>query len=55
MDMLLGTWNDGHLYSAGSLVSVSKELWECKLDLVGVQEGRWEGGCTKPVGEYTFY
>jgi hypothetical protein len=26
-----------------------------KLDLVGVQEVRWEGGSTEPVGEYTFF
>jgi hypothetical protein len=24
------------------------------LDLVGVQEVRWEGGGTEPAGEYTF-
>jgi hypothetical protein len=24
------------------------------LDLVGVQEVRWEGGGTQPAGEYTF-
>jgi hypothetical protein len=24
------------------------------LDLMGVQEVRWEGGGTKPAGEYTF-
>jgi hypothetical protein len=36
-------------------VSVSKELSKYKLDLVGVQEVRWEGGGTEPVGEYTFF
>jgi hypothetical protein len=25
------------------------------LDLVGVQEVRWEGSGTKPAGEYTFF
>jgi hypothetical protein len=30
------------------------ELSKYKLDLVGVQV-RWEGGGTKPVGEYTFF
>jgi hypothetical protein len=25
------------------------------LDLVGVQEVRWEGGGTEPAGEYTFF
>jgi hypothetical protein len=31
-------------------VTVSKH----KLDLVGVQEVRWEGGGTEPAREYTF-
>jgi hypothetical protein len=33
------------------------EIWnmECNLDLVGVQEDRWEGGSTKPAGAYTFF
>jgi hypothetical protein len=31
-------------------MTVSREL-----DLVGVQEVRWEGGGTEPVREYTFF
>jgi hypothetical protein len=38
-----------------SIVSVSKELSKFKLDLVGVQDVRWERGGTKPVGEYTLF
>jgi hypothetical protein len=34
-------------------VTVSKELSKYKLDLVGVQEVRWEGGDTELAGEYT--
>jgi hypothetical protein len=40
---------------AGSLMTVSRKLSRYKLDLVGVQEVRWEGGGTKPVGEDTFF
>jgi hypothetical protein len=54
MDMSFGTWNIRSLYRAGSLLTVSRELARCKLDLVGVQEVRWEGGGTKPAREYTF-
>jgi hypothetical protein len=36
-------------------VTVSEELPKYKLDLVGVQEERWEGSGTEPVGEYTFF
>jgi hypothetical protein len=36
-------------------MTVSKELSEYKLDLVGVQEIRLEVGGTAPTGEYTFF
>jgi hypothetical protein len=32
-----------------------REQARYKLDLVGVQEVRWEGGGTEPAGEYTFF
>jgi hypothetical protein len=42
--MTLGTWNVRSKFTSDSK----------KLDLVAVQEVRWEGGGTKPAGEYTF-
>jgi hypothetical protein len=36
-------------------VTVSKESSKYKLDLVGVQEVRWECGGTEPAGGYTFF
>jgi hypothetical protein len=54
-DMRFGKWNVRSLYRVGSLKTVSRELVRCKLDLVGVQEVRWEGGGTEPAGEYTFF
>jgi hypothetical protein len=36
-------------------MTVSRDLSKYKLDLVGVQEVRWEGGATEPAGEYTFF
>jgi hypothetical protein len=36
-------------------MTVSRELAKYKLDLVGVQKVRWEGGGTEPAGEYTFF
>jgi hypothetical protein len=53
--MRFGTWNVRSLYRAGSLMTVSRELARYKLDLVGVQEVGWEGGCTKPSREYIFF
>jgi exonuclease III len=55
MDMRFGTWNVRSLYRAGSLMTVSRELARYELDLVGVQEVRWEGSGTEPAGEYTFF
>lgn len=40
MNMKFGVWNVKSLYRLGSLMSVSKELSESKLDLVGTQEVR---------------
>jgi hypothetical protein len=54
MDMRFGLWNVRSLYRAGSLMTVSRELSKYKLDLLGVQNARWEGSGTHPVGEYTF-
>jgi hypothetical protein len=54
-DIRFWTWNVKSLYRAGSLKTVSRELARYKLDLVGVQEIRWEGGGTEPAGEYTFF
>jgi hypothetical protein len=51
MNMRFGIWNVRSLYRAGSLVTVSK----CKLDSVGMQEVRWEGGGTERSGDYTFF
>jgi hypothetical protein len=51
--MGFGTWNMS-LYRVSPLVTVLRELSKYELDLVGVQEVRWEGDGTAPVGEYTF-
>jgi exonuclease III len=53
MDMRFVTWNVRSLYR--SLKAVSGELAKYKLDLVGVQEVRWDKGGTEPAGDYTFF
>jgi hypothetical protein len=55
MDMRFGKRNIGSLYRAGSLVTVLKELYKCKSDLVGVLEVRSEGGRTELAGYYKFF
>jgi hypothetical protein len=36
-------------------MTVVKELSKYKLDLVGVQEVRWDRGSTEPAGENAFF
>jgi hypothetical protein len=36
-------------------MTVARELVRCKLDLVGVQEVRWDKGGTLRAGDYTFF
>jgi exonuclease III len=55
MDMRFGTWNVRSLYTAGSLRAVAEEISEYKLDLMGVQEVRWDIGGMEPGGKYTFF
>jgi hypothetical protein len=55
MDTKFGLWNVRSLYRAGSLMTVSRELSKYKLDLMRVQEVRWEDGGTEPAIEYTFF
>jgi exonuclease III len=56
MDMRFGTWNvkSMYVYRVGSLRAVTEEISKYKLDLVGVQEVRWDGDGTETAGEYTF-
>jgi hypothetical protein len=55
MDMRFGTWNVRSMYRAGSLRVVGEEILKYKLDFVGVQEVRWDGGGTERASEYTFF
>jgi exonuclease III len=55
MDMRFGTWNVRSLCWSGTLKTVSGELAKYELDLVGVQEVRWDKGGTEPAGDYTFF
>ena len=53
--MKLGTWNVGSLYRAGSLKAAARELGRYKLDVMGVQEVRWDKGGTVREGDYDFF
>jgi exonuclease III len=53
--MRFGTWNVRSLYRIGAIKSVVGELEKYKLDLVGVQEVRWEGEGYQTADNYTFF
>ena len=52
--MRFGTWNVRSLYRVGLLTAAARELERYKLDLVGVQEVRWDSGGTVRAGNYNF-
>jgi exonuclease III len=54
-DMRIGTWNVSSLYRVGAIKSVVGELETYKLDLVGVQDVRWEGTGYQTADNYTFF
>ena len=43
------------LYRAGSLTAAARELARYKLDIVGVQEVRWENGAPYEEGTVILY
>jgi exonuclease III len=53
--MRFGTWNVRSMHRAGLLRSVREEISKYKLDLVGVQEVKWDGDGTELAGKYTFF
>jgi exonuclease III len=53
--MRFGTWNVRNLCRVGAIHSVMEELQKYRLDLVGVQEVRWEGEGYQTADNYTFF
>jgi hypothetical protein len=54
-DIRIGTWNARSLYWSGSLMTDSRQLVKYKLDLVFVQEVKWDKGGTVRPGDYIFF
>jgi len=53
--MKIGTWNVWSRYRAGSLKAAARELVRYKLNVVGVQEVRWDKGGTVRAGDCGFF
>jgi hypothetical protein len=54
-DLRFGTWNVRSLCRLGAIRSVVGELEKYKLDLVAVQEVRWEREGYQTADNYTFF
>jgi len=54
-ELKIGTWNVRSLYRAGSLKAATREIARYKLDVVGVQEVRWDKEGTVRAGDYNFF
>jgi exonuclease III len=52
--MTFGTWNVRSLCRVGAIRSVVGELEKYNLDLMVVQEVRWEGEGYQTADDYTF-
>ena len=52
--MRFGKWNVRSLYRSGSLKTVAREFARYKLDVVGIQEVRWDKGFTIRSGGLKF-
>jgi len=48
-------WNVRSFYRAGCLKAAARELARYKLDVVGVQEVRWDKERTVRAGDYNFF
>jgi hypothetical protein len=53
--MQFGTWCVESPCRAGSLKTVVSELTNCNLDLVAVQEVRWDKGSSQSADNSTFF
>jgi hypothetical protein len=54
IDMRFRTWNRS-LYRSGSLETVASKLANYNLDLVAIQEVRWNEGGNQPADDYAFF
>jgi hypothetical protein len=52
--MRFGTWNVRRLCRSDSLTAVARKLVTYKLDLLGIEEVRWDYGETVRAGYYIF-
>jgi hypothetical protein len=54
MDVRFGTWNIRSFHMAGSLITIATGIATYTLDLVSVQEVKWDRRGTEPAEDCTF-
>jgi hypothetical protein len=54
MDLRFGRWNVRRVYGASSLKTVASEFAKYNLDLLAVQQVRWDKGGSQPAGNFIF-
>ena len=54
-NLRIGTWNVQTLYKTGALQVTVRETEKYELDILAIQEVRWEGQDSIHQGKYTFY
>ena len=54
-DLRIGTWNVRTLYQTGALQVAVRETEKYELDILAIQEVRWENQDSIRQGKYTFY
>jgi hypothetical protein len=54
VDLEFGTWNVG-LCRFDLLKTVARDLMKYKLNLMGIQEVRWNKGSSQPADDYTLF
>jgi exonuclease III len=53
--MRFSAWNMKSMYRSGSITTAVRELARYKLELMSLQEVRWDKGGTARAGDYTFF
>jgi len=54
-DKRFGTWNVRSLYRTGLFTAAAREWARYKLDLVSMQEVRWDREEMERAGDYNFF
>ena len=52
-DLIMATWKVRTMLIPGKMQGISKEMMKCKLDIIALQEIRWQGQGRIDKPDYT--